>query len=151
MKLKEKHILILIVIIVLLVGSAIFYYNYQRAAKLSAQPKTSYAPAGQLVSGFPSELVLDSKALVKESYSIDSSTTSQKTAIFNSNKSTYEFFVLSRDYFIKAGWKLTNIEADPKGDNIVFNAWRGENELNIAINKQDNGSQLTVSYLAKNK
>lgn len=156
-ELQGKYISAAIILLAIGATVLIFYFKSWRglgnpAASPNATPEIVLAPKGSLTDGFPSELVLDKSAAIEESYSTNYDTgVSQKTAVFNSDKSTHDLFVLSRDYFVKAGWKLTNMETDSKGNTIVFNARKGEDELNIAINKQDNKSQLTVSYLAKNK
>jgi len=155
MKLKENYISAVIIIIAVGASVLIFYFKNWRGPAVSpgTPPKVVLAPKGSLAEGFPSELVLDTSAAIEESYSTNYDTgLSQKTAVFSSDKSIRDLFLLYRDYFIKAGWSLTEVKINPTGNAVEFYGKKRMAELSVAITKKDTGgSKISTSYLIRNK
>jgi len=108
-----------------------------------------HAPAGQLVSGFPSQLVLDSSAPVGSSYSLKySSSTSQYTAQLNSSNSVSAEFTSYQSYFSANGWTIGDSnQSSPTLESIY--ATNDTSGVTVVIAAHGTGSQVTINYVTK--
>ena len=145
-------IVVLAVVISIIVGVVFNLYplpTFEKPTKESVQSQPNYASPGQLVSGFPAELVLDSNAAVKESYSIDyGKNTNQYTASFNSNESMESLYSSYKKYLEDNGWSITNeITKYPTSRGLY--AVKGLADASVAIIDKSDARQVTVSYLQK--
>ena len=108
-----------------------------------------YAPQGQLVPQFPKGLILDPKAAVSGSYSINyASSTNQYTAEYNSSSTMASLYKQYQAYLPKNNWTVTgSLTTKPSFE--VIAASQGSNQLQIVISTIGKGSQVTISYVIK--
>lgn len=156
MRPNRKTVILIVVAVVILAG--IIWYallaglrpSPGTASMPSAQPgATAFAPKGELVPGFPQQLILDGNAAISGSYSISySSTTNQYTAEWNSSSSMTSLYNTYKQYLTANGWTITN-------DNTQYPNLRGlyaqsaSSDVSVALIVQGSGSQVSVTYLAK--
>jgi hypothetical protein len=115
----------------------------------SATPVTTgptHAPAGQIVAGFPQQLVLDSNAQVDTSYALNYASTTQYTTQINSSSSVSTTFASYQKYFQSNGWTILNLsQSSPTVQGIyATNATAGVTVTIVAVGQ---GSQTTISYV----
>lgn len=117
---------------------------------LPPSPATSsYAAAGQLVKGFPQQLVLDTKASVGQSYSIKYTTqnVNQYTAQWNSSSSLSSEANQYETYFTTNGWKVSVNKTTAPSVRAVSAATSSGYAL-VNISEEGTGSEVTVTYVA---
>jgi hypothetical protein len=115
----------------------------------SSGPTPTYAPKGQVVAGFPKELILDPDAQTSNSYAIKySSSINQYTAEWSSKASMQSLFTKYQDYFKNNQWTITNTGASQPSFRGLY-AKKGNTEGSVAISMQNNVTQVTVGYLKK--
>lgn len=120
-----------------------------RPAPVPSGPPPSYAPKGQLVPGFPKELILDAAAQVSNSYSINySASLNQYTAQWNSSSSMAALYAGYKAYLPKNGWQIVNQNTGNVSWRGIY-ATNGTHDVNVAIVQQGKGSRATVSYVQK--
>lgn len=108
-----------------------------------------FAPKGQLVTGFPQDLILDSNAAVSGSYSIQySSSTNQYTAEWNSSSSMSDLYNDYKQYLPAHGWAITNDLAQNASSRGIY-AQNASSDVSVVIVPQDSGSAATVTYFTK--
>jgi len=148
--------MVLIVVAVAILAGIILYVSLRNGPSApAAQPSTTalgspaFAPKGELVSGFPKELILDNSAAITGSYSINySSSTNQYTAEWNSSSSMSALYDAYKAYLPAHDWSILN-------DITKFPTSRGfyvrnaSSDVSVAIIAQGNGAQVVLTYLAK--
>lgn len=149
-------VIIVLAVISIAVGAVYGLFplpTFEKPTKQSAQPQSqpqpNYASPGQLAPGFPSELVLDPKAAVKESYSINyGNNTNQYTASFNSKESMESLFSSYKKYLGDNGWSITNeITKYPTSRGLY--AVKGLTDASVAIINKGETREVIVSYVKK--
>jgi hypothetical protein len=109
----------------------------------------TYAPQGQLVTGFPQELVLDPTAQLGGSYGINYSTsTNQYTAMWTSSKSLDDLYSAYKTYFQNNGWTISN-EMTAYAGTKGLHAAKGTASAGLSV--VDNGAsrKISVTYVAQ--
>jgi hypothetical protein len=115
-------------------------------APAASGPTPSYAPKGQLVSGFPQELILDSAAQVSNSYSIHySAALDLYAAEWNSSSSMASLYASYQDYFSKNHWTITNKAASNAALRGIY-ATNGLYDVNVTIVARGGGSHVLEGY-----
>jgi len=119
------------------------------ATAVPLAPKAAYAASGEVISGFPSGMILDPAAKVASSYSLSyNASLSQYTASFDSKESMADLYAAYGSYFQTGGWTVTNrITTYPTSRGIY--AMKDATEASVAIITESNGSQVIVSYVVK--
>lgn len=117
-------------------------------------PQPTYAPQGQLIPGFPKELILDSAARVGNSYSINySASGNQYTAAWNSSSSVAALFNQYKTYLPANGWVVPagSARSGKYGASLFATNANPASVVNISIvpAASGNGAQVTISYVAK--
>lgn len=138
-----------IVVIALVAGAA--WYIYGVMGKPTTGPLAVHAPVGQLIPGFPPELILDSAAQPDNSYSINySSSTNQYTAEWNSSSSLASLYAEYQNYAKANGWTVTNQADGPTFKGIYATNASSSAAVNVVItSRTDGSSEVTVSYIMK--
>jgi hypothetical protein len=109
-----------------------------------------HATAGQLIPGFPRQLVLDSAATVSNSYSINySASTNQYTAEWVLSSSLASLYVEYQSYAKANGWTISNHADLPTLKGIYATNASSTAAMNVIITPQGKGSTVTVSYVAQ--
>ncbi len=136
-----------IILVAVAIFSVLFFAGYLRYSKKPIAPV--YAPKGELIAGFPKELILDSKAKLDESYTINyDKNTDQYTADYNSDESMLGLFSEYTDYFKQNGWTITNETTKYSGSRGIY-AKKDNTEASVAIIDQKTQRRVVVSYLKK--
>jgi pimeloyl-ACP methyl ester carboxylesterase len=106
-----------------------------------------YAPIGQIISGFPPELILDSSAVITESYSICySPSIIQYTVEWNSSHSIDNSQAAYLEYLPANGWPIVGEITTDYPIYLEVSAGNSWSELQIVSSAQPNGSQVIASY-----
>jgi len=137
-------IVIVVVIVVLL-----FVWKPTKAPTVVPPGTPVHAPQGQVVAGFPQNLILDNAAQVGNSYSVNySSSTNQYTAAWNSSSSLTVETAAYQKYLQANGWKVT---PNPVRQATIraLSASNSAAILLVNIVAQGTGSQVTVTYVTK--
>lgn len=104
---------------------------------------------GQLVSGFPKDFILDSKALITASYEINyDPKLNQYTAIFSSDQSMTSLFDKYKSYFSKSGW-ITAGEITKYSVSRGLYFLKDSNQTSVSIIDQGSSRKVIVSYVKK--
>jgi hypothetical protein len=124
-------------------------YAAQTPASQPRGPMPVHAPAGQLVPGFPKELILDESAKLSDSYSVNyNPSLNQYTAVFNSNEAMLDLFAAYKNWLTRNGWTITNEIAYYPTSRGLY-AKKGTADASIAIIDQKTQRQVVVSYVGK--
>ncbi len=153
---KQKIILSASIILLIIVGvvAAVARKNNGAASNQTAQSKQQAAenktdaPAGQLVSGFPPELILNKDAQTNQSYTISYSLQNQYSAEIKTNDTVAQTYQAYLDYFSKNGYQVVNKSSQNNLASIY--AQKNGNAVNVvASNFTFNGKQtdVEVTYL----
>lgn len=105
-----------------------------------------YASQGQMVSGFPRTLLLDSTPQITQSYSISyPSSTNQYTVEWNSSAQPQSLIAGYLVYFSQYGWQIINQENTSTVDSIF--ASNSSGTVNLAVSPRGTGSAAVLSYV----
>lgn len=106
-----------------------------------------YAPSGQVIFGFPLQLILDPTPTTTNGYSITySSTAVQYTVAWNSTISMTSLYDTYKQYLPANGWTITNDITNYPTSRGLY-AQNSSSTVAIAIVAQGSGSQVSLSYL----
>jgi hypothetical protein len=139
--------------VVVVVIAVVIAVPHQSATPVANTTPTStppvYAPQGQLASGFPKQLVLDTNSQVNSSYAINYSTsTNLYTTQFNSSSSMATMYANYNTYLTANGWTIARkITSHLTSRGIV--ASNATSEVLVTIVAEGKGSQVTVTYDTK--
>lgn len=153
--LRSRKILVIAVAVLVVVLAALLFLYFRRQATPptspapSTQPPLTHAPSGELTPGFPKELVLDAKAKLADSYTINyNQNLNQYTASYDSDKSMLSLFAEYKDYFKNNGWAIVNEITIYKTSRGLY-AKKDKSDASVAIIDRKPQRQVTVSYLVK--
>jgi hypothetical protein len=134
-----------IIVVIIAVILFIFWKPGSWSPANVPQGTPAYAPQGQLASGFPQNLILDTGAALQSSYSINYSTsTNQYTAQWDSS-STPQSLLSKYDAYLPAnGWTITNQQAGPTLKSIY--ATDASASLNFVASVQNGVTQVVLTY-----
>ncbi|MBU6447245.1 hypothetical protein KGQ24_00160 [Patescibacteria group bacterium] len=108
----------------------------------AAQNKTE-APAGQVVSGFPTELILNKDAQTNQSYAISYPLQNQYSAEVKTNDTVASTYQAYLNYFSKNGYQVINKNSQANIASIY--ALKSGDTVNVvASNYSFNGKQTLV-------
>jgi len=153
---KKEKALIWVGVAAVILGIIIFVNWTPQGANLGASQPTgtmpSYAPPGQVVAGFPQELILGADASFTESYSVNySSSTNQFTAQWDSSSTVDDLVSQYQKYFSANGWTAgMNQTASNSFQSISATNSNGASAL-VTIVPQSEGSQVSVTYLPQSQ
>jgi hypothetical protein len=108
------------------------------------------APRGELVSEFPKNLVLDSKATIDSSFKIAyQEDTNQYTGAFISDKSVTDIYNSYLDYATKNNYNVVNKGLQGDFGNIY--ASKTDADLNVVVSKDTTTgkTKILITYLKK--
>ena len=141
----------IIAAVVILTAIALYAYRYGRPLPPQASgPPPVYAPQGQIIAGFPKELILDHNVQASNSYAINySSSTNLYVVQWNSSSSVAGLYNAYLAYLPTHGWTITNRftnRPDLRGFYAVKNSASSSANVNITITTLGTGSQVSVGY-----
>jgi hypothetical protein len=109
-----------------------------------------HAPTGQLITGFPKELILDDASQMNNSYSINySSSTNQYTAEWVSSSSLASLYAKYQAYAPANGWTVMNHANLPTLKGVYATNASTSVAMNVIITPQGKGSKVTITYVTK--
>jgi hypothetical protein len=133
-----------IVAIIVIVLVSLFWFLPKKAG---APGIPLFAPDGQVVAGFPQDLLLDSGGSITKSYSIpNGATTSQYTVEWISSSSPSSLLAGYLIYFSGNGWRIINQSSDAGPVQSVYAA-SASGTANLSITSQGFGSDAVLSYV----
>jgi hypothetical protein len=145
---KNKKIVVIVVAIavVIVVLALIWWFTWGEYRS----PRAAFAPSGQLISGFPKELILDQTALIDKSYTIGYAyNLNQYTATWNSSSSMDGLYNQYLNYFTSHGWTITNSSNNITAFRGVY-AVTSTADTNVVMDDSGQGGlKVTVSYVKK--
>ena len=155
---------VVVVIVAVAVGVTWFF---GRSPSAPTGPVPVHAPMGQVIEGFPQDLILGTAtssgagtnffAGITNSYSINySSSINQYTAEWVSSSTPAALYAQYQDYITNNGWTVTN-NADTTELYAIYATNASSSVINIVIIPQsqaaqgasDKGSKVTVSYVGQ--
>jgi len=132
-----------VVVIVVVAAALIVAWLYP----IKAVGTPVYAPQGQVVQGFPQELLIDSSGQVTHSYSIAySSSTNQYTVGWQSAASPEALFSGYETYFTSKNWFILD-EASSSPDVQSIYAVGSIGAVNFTAVASGTGSAASLSYV----
>ena len=138
-----------VVVAAAVAGWAVWASSPKQPVASQSGPAPVFAPQGQLVPEFPKGLILDSTAAISGSYSINyASSTNQYTAEYNSSSSMASLYAQYKQYLPANGWTITGTLTTHPTFNVIA-ASQGNNQLQVVVNTQSKGSQVTITYVAQ--
>ena len=107
------------------------------------------APDGEIINGFPRELILEEDITTDESYSIAyaDENMSQPVVSFHSKKSLAENITGYRVYLETNGWNITHQADADEAPSTFFYAYKENAETNITFVTDASGITVTISYV----
>ena len=144
---KNAQLMRFLAIIVLIVLLAGLTYWYNQANKPKVFPRTD-AAAGQVISGFPMDLVFNAKKIT-ESYSIDYGRSAKQYTAEYISKDKVIIAYLKADKYLRANdYVIVNQRLQPTVANIYGK--KREGDVNVLIQKlTDTTSQIIISTVKK--
>ena len=143
---KKAAAIITIVIVVIIVVVAVWL-----AMSKPSGPKVAFAPQGQLVSGFPQNLILDNAASVGNSYTIGyGQNLNQYTANWTSPSSSLsDLYGKYLAYFTQNGWTITNSSTNIASFRALY-AVTSTADANVTMDDVGTSDvHVTISYVKK--
>ncbi len=146
---KNAQLMRFLAIIVLIVLLAGLTYWYNQANKPKVFPRTD-AFAGQVIEGFPKDLIFDAKEIT-ESYSIDyGSSAKQYVAEYTSKDQVIIAYLKADKYLRGNNYVIVNQRLQPTVANIY--GTKSEGDVNVLVQKlTDTTSQIIISAVKKGK
>lgn len=151
---RNQKVLSAILLLLVLAGAGYFYAkkNKQGANTHSANKAPSInktdAPKGEVVSGFPKELILDPKATTDQSYTVDYSKQNQYTVTLKSDMTPKAVFTAYSDYFKAKGYTIKNVNNALDSLTSIY-AVKDNVEVNVVANVMpgQKKTDITITYL----
>ena len=145
---KNAWVWVGVVVVVIIV--ALFFVWKPTPAPAPIPPGTPvFAPKGQIVAGFPQNLIIDPSAQISGSYTINYTTsTNQYTAGWNSSSSLLVETAAYQQYLQANGWSVT---PNPVRESTIraLSALKDGESVLVNIITQGKGSQVTVTYVMR--
>lgn len=129
---------VLITIAAIVIAAILAYaFLYHPAQRSGSQGNVAYAPAGQLIDGFPAALVIGAVSTTTEaSYRIAYQGVTQDTATFVASGSIEDampyLFDRYQQYFYTNGWSVAEV-SDGQGPQRSISAAYGSSTANVTI------------------
>lgn len=158
---KNLWVWVGVAVVVLVVVIGIITWFVHRGQKPQLGPVPMHAPEGQVVAGFPQDLVMGAKTAssgaesffsgITNSYSIGySSSTNQYTAEWTSSSTPAALYAKYQDYMTKNGWTVTN-HADTTALKGIYATNASSSVISVVIvplvpATQSKGSKVTATY-----
>ncbi len=153
MKLEKKTAVLIIVGVVIFAAIIVCAYLYGPSWPTMPQatgPAPVHAPQGQVVAGFPKDLILDSEVQVANSYTVHySSNMHQYTVQWNSSSSVASIYNNYLGYLPTHGWTIMNrftARPDLRGLYATETNTTSSANVNVTIAVRGMGSQVSVNY-----
>ena len=142
---KKTTAIVAIIIVVAILGVSWYFFGR------STSPHATFAPQGQVISGFPKTLILDNTAAIDNSYTIGySANLNQYTANWTSASSSLDsLYGKYLSYFTQNGWTVTNSSTNITGFRGLY-AVNPSADANVTMSDVGTGGlRVTVSYVKK--
>lgn len=141
-----------VVVVIALIAGGLYWFMHRGGAPAYLPV---HAPAGQVVSGFPQELILDAPTGtssgpggITNSYSINySSRANQYTAEWDSSSTPARVYADYGAYATAHQWRITNL-VDQESFKGIY-AVMASSSINMVVVPNGTGSAVTLTYLAQ--
>lgn len=149
---SSKFIISLIIVVVVAAIVVAFYFNFlkfRQETETSTGPMPVYAAQGEIIGGFPKELILDEQARVQESYTITyDEHLKQYTVSFQSDLQATTLFNEYKRYFVAQEWVVAN-ETNLTNIKGIY-ARKGNGEANVVV-ESGTPRSITITYSVASK
>ncbi|MHB8871320.1 MAG: hypothetical protein ACYC5G_02585 [Candidatus Doudnabacteria bacterium] len=148
---KQKILVGLVVLLAIALISMLLLKNNAKQNKQAEKPQINRtdAPKGEIVSGFPEALVIDSSAETQSSYTIKYETENQYTASFKTNKNVKDEYSAYMSFFENNKYEVVNKSEGAVVSSIYAKDASGEVNVVISRLEKDTQTSVVVSYLKK--
>jgi hypothetical protein len=131
--------IIVLVVLILILGGGYYWKAYWNKVRVTQ------APAGQVIAGFPTELIGEPGAYVVKSYSVSASGISQPTVTYISSKDINANISLFHALLSKTAWQIVR-DADPKLPVTSIYATKGTSALNVTFDVRNMPIKVIEAY-----
>lgn len=109
------------------------------------------APQGDVVAGFPKELLLEEGVATDQSYSITytDGNMSQPVVTYRSAKALDENVDAYKSYLLLNGWSITHMASAQELPTTFFYAYKDSAEVNVTFASQEEGIMVTIAYVVR--
>ena len=152
----ERHgkvgVLWSIIIIILVILGALWFLGKGTTDNVSYDAEgnmITQAPAGQLIDGFPKDLLLEQDMAIEVSYVIDYAGRSEKMPVarYTSSMQYNEVIDGYRRLLVAQGWIVLKDGSIDEVPVTNFSAMRGEEEVNVTLTLQPDGKPVVeIAY-----
>ncbi len=144
--LEKKTLWSILVGVVILGGLLIYVFTGNRHPVQNGNTQPTYAPKGELVSGFPSNLLLDSSAPITQSYSMHyPSGAVQYTAEYQTARDAVSVIAGYQTHLGAMGWNV-RINSAVQTKAIGLSGATSTASILVTAAQMPQGSDVTVSY-----
>ncbi len=143
---SKKTTIVVITVVVIIIAIALVWWLFSEQYR---SPHAAFAPPGQLISGFPKELILDQAAVFGKSYTIGyAHNLNQYTASWASSSSMNDLYNDYIQYFTSHGWTITNSSTNITEFRGIY-AVTSTADANVVMDSGQAALKVTVSYVNK--
>ena len=109
------------------------------------------APRGQVVAGFPKELLLDEDAAIEASYALEYKDDGSELPVaqYVSKLPMPQIVTMYSNYLLAADWSVSRFGDPDEYPSTYFNAAKDTAEVTIIITEGDEGTIVRVAYLSR--
>ena len=155
---RNQKITLGVLALIVVLGGGVLTLSRRNKAVIKTNPvvtdtnsgaiKKTDAPKGQIITGFPKELILDPQASASESYTIDYSKQNQYTVTLNSTMLPKDLFDTYKKYLVKNGYSIKN-ENNRSASLISIYATSASADVNVVATRDAGAvtTKLILTYL----
>lgn len=145
--------------VVLIIVAAFVFWQNKRVAQPSAKPKQAttqqiqkviqptFASNGQLSTFFPKDLLIGTKPIIIQSYSLPYGSKSQSVTAYLAQDTTDKVFKAYLAYCQSNHYEIINQQQSAKSNTIY--AIRNDGEISVTIVPYNSQSQVNTSYMER--
>jgi len=141
---------LLAAILVVAAGAVYFWKFYKKYVPTEQLYTITRAPKGEIVTGFPQDLLVEKNPVVEDSYSLaySAGNLNQPVVTYVSNWPMVQNVAQFGAYLRNNGWTITH-EADPFAKNTFYYASKDNNDANITLSTEAEKVRVTISYVKR--
>ncbi len=146
---KRVWVWVGVVVVLFAIVAFLVWPPNNNANQTATGPTPVYAAKGQVIAGFPQEILLHAPGAITNSYSIAyASSTNLYTVQLNSSSSMQFVYNLYLQYFLSKSWTITNNVTNQVASRGLY-VTTSTADASVSIVQQGTGSQVTISYSTK--
>jgi len=111
--------------------------------------RTTAAEPGQIISGFPKDLIMASSFKTEQSYNIDYGSLNQYTVNFSSSSGVGTEYANYLNYFKQHAYSIINKQLSSRGTSAAIYASNATSDIGVQISAAAPGTSVIINYLKK--